>query len=334
LVESVNELSTSIQEGFQVQATRDLLLLSLGSGNDDLKNIADNILQNEGLMDQKLRDAATKVGNAVTSAVIEHRWKQVEERVIFTQNQKRGMILTGEEEAPDDEPTYSGNWDFHGISVFKDSYRLSSEFKTQYELFSFSEKTSWYNTISSWIQTHKSKIEIRKQQEGNNLYLRAVDSEGYINGFDPDSGSKNRVVLDYAQAEYYQYLNGTEVIYLPVEEEGFTTYVWGGNMEETEESYSIRYRLIVDDIVLAEKTLENPITEYTEHSIPISFSENEITVGETSITELEVPLEEPDVETDEQESDEISNGGIPSFSILSVIIGVSLVLLLLNKRID
>ena len=87
-------------------------------------------------------------------------------------------------------------------------------------------------------------------------------------------------------------------------------------MEETDESYSITYTLIEDDEAIAVQTIENPIHEYTEHSILIMVSEGQIEIGETIITELETETEpEPEPE---------SPGGIPGFGYESILMGVLL----------
>ena len=78
---------------------------------------------------------------------------------------------------------------------------------------------------------------------------------------------------------------------------------------------------------------ENPITEYTEHSIPITIFNDEITLGETTISQLELPQEEMEIETEEHDADQGIGGIIPGYPQASIILGLSIILILFRKSV-
>ena len=334
LVQEVKGLSSAMVKGSSDTETWNMLLKVLEVKSNDLKCLAENILK-LGISDNDIKTAAEKVKNAVDAAVIANKYYITEGKIAFSEG-IRGFVLIEDEEAKiqtGDKVVDLGKYTYSGIDITKNKYLLTRDFNTKYEAFEFNKKASWLDVLKKYSSAKKSKIIVKKTQKGNNLYLRTVDPEGCVNGFDPQSEYRNRIVLDYFQAEYYSYLNGTEVILLPPEPTEFNTLVYGGYMEEPEESYTLTYRLIIDDVVVAEETQENPITEYTEHSIPITIMDGEITIGETSITQLEIPQEdEPVIDTEEQDTDQGSGGGIPSFPLVSIILGITLSLFLYRKR--
>ena len=333
LVQEVTGLSSAIIKGFDNTETMNSLLKVLDVRSNDLKCLADNILKL--VTDNDIKTAAEKVKNAVDSAVFSHKHYVAGGRVFFKEG-TRGFVLIEDEEAnvqTEENVVELGRYTYSGINIKIYNLRLSRDFNEKYEAFEFSKKTKWLDVIKKYSSAKKSKIIVRKNQQGNNLYLRTLDPEGCVNGFDPESEYKNRIVLDYFQAEYYSYINGTEIILLPPEATEFTTHVYGGYMEEAEESYTLTYQLIVDGVVVARQTQENPITEYTEHSIPITIVDDEITIGETSIVQLEIPQEEEAIiDSDEPDSDQSSGGGIPSFPMISIILGITLIQFLIRKR--
>ena len=100
-------------------------------------------------------------------------------------------------------------------------------------------------------------------------------------------------------------------------------------MEEEEETYTLNIKIVVNDSVLFEETLDYPISLFSEHSIPIQFTDESI-----SIEELSVRGNTPELESEPKPSPESnpepypeseSPGGIPGFGFESILMRALLI---------
>jgi hypothetical protein len=162
------------------------------------------------------------------------------------------------------------------------------------------------------------KVIVTVDQHEKNLFVKIVDSEGNVVGYDHESETKNNIVLDYHDVAYFRSSDGTTEIILPAGLSDFSIIVDGGSMEEEEETYTLDLKVIVNDETLYEESADYPINIFNEHSIPIELTDVSITIGELATREN---IPEPDPEPD-QEEPEPNGGGIPGFPYESILIGL------------
>lgn len=322
VVESQNKLMKTIErEGSEKGEEYKKTILEVKKGSNDLGDVrcfAENIIKTESLQNTQTKIDAELLKNAVDSAVVSYRM-QVNNTLLIYSDGSRNLIPI--DDLPDIPQTL-------GDSIRKDSVRQLfgiGDGHSWGEGLEYYSKYSWPSTIS---QSQSDRIEIKKTQNGNNLYIRIEDSQGYINGFNHGALSKSRIQLDYLDAEYFDYYNGTEVLVFPSVITEFMAKVYGGYMEEQDESYSVTFTLYQNDEKIVEKIIDNPIHEYTEQTFTVTITDGEIEVGDILSTELEI------TNTDLQPENETSpeSTGIQGYSLEAIILGVILYYSISRKR--
>ena len=98
-----------------------------------------------------------------------------------------------------------------------------------------------------------------------------LTKKGLPFGYDPKSTARNKIEMDYSDIVYDHYLDGTTEFVLPAGLADISVIVDGYCMEEDEESYTLNLKVVYDDEILFEETLDVSISIYNEHSISITL---------------------------------------------------------------
>jgi hypothetical protein len=268
LADALNQMLTENKEGL-FTALQDVISFTpreVKTSAMDIKVFVENLKISEVIDDPELDIAVENVINAVEAAVLENNVNASSFRMV----RARGFV-------PDPmivEKAFiqSVSWrstdrakvklrDFSGITVGFSQSALHSDFLQKYLATEFSKNTDWLSFQKNYNEFYanpNSKTVIKKNQFGNNLYLRILDPDGNVIGFDPQSQSRSKLESHYQDAEYYRFINGTEIIELPFDLLDFTTVIYGGEMEDNQESYSLTYTRIENNEMISKETVENP----------------------------------------------------------------------------
>ena len=301
-----------------------------GGGTIDLFDFCDKITESSRLS-SLIKDKAQAVLDVSDSVVLKNKVQNAGKMKVLT---SRGLVPIEGEEAPDEPDKPVSSWvldesprTLNGLSIWfwgsgseGEGYTVQ---KASFDSTEFAKNTAWKGFIEDYVKgKSEPKVVVTVDQHKKNLFVRIVDSDGSIVGFDPESETKNKVVLDYQDAVYYRSPDGTTQIILPAGLAVFTTVVDGGSMEEEEETYTLDIKIVYNDEILFEETLDYPISVFSEHSIPTQLTDESISIGELSVRD-NAPEPEPEP-SPEPDAELESPGGIPGFGFESILRGVLL----------
>ena len=172
----------------------------------DIGDFALKILQEEDVLDGKIRESALEVNRTLHDAVVENSVN------IFEINS-----MTGKKEKVES----SG---FFGLTMFfwKDSITGKAEtaftnYIEHYDSCNFAKETDWKKLMEDYRSAKPTDIiSLILQHEGNELYLHVYDSEGRHIGFNSSNPSKKMIDSDIPNSLYLDLGNGTDMIIIPV----------------------------------------------------------------------------------------------------------------------
>lgn len=207
--------------------------------------------------------------------------------------------------------------------------RVLADYEKYYKETSFYRDTSWYQVIENYQLTQMDpayQAEILAEtynllmdaMSGNLIILKHSQHELYphVNtntglhvGINPEHWSRTMIDEEVPGSFYYDFHNGTKVIYIPLEYDEFTLTVDGDHMEEEKEDYQVNCALFLEGELSSTYTLSGEIELDTKHTTTIKIEDNSITASKISISKIQTE----------------SDGGvnIPGYSFFMMLLGIT-----------
>jgi len=282
----------------------------------DIGDFALKILNEEDVLDGKIRESALEVNRTLHEAVVENNVN------IFETS-----LSTGKKEKVESPG-------FHGLTMFfwKDSTTGKAEtqytgYMEHYDACNFAKETEWKKVMEDYRNYKPTDIiSLILQHEGNELYLHVYDSEGRHIGYNSSNPSKKMIDSYIPNSLYLDFGNGTDTIIIPAEVTNFEIEVDGSYMEEAEESYSLFIDYIQENEVIFEHRIDNSITLNSSHSMSVEASGQELMISEISVRGS------TSIEPEPQPEPEAKPRGIPGFPLEALTLGILLTALLWRIR--
>jgi len=282
----------------------------------DIGDFALKILQEEDVLDGKIRESASEVNRTLCEAVVENNVN------VFETN-----LMTGKKEKVESPG-------FYGLTMFfwKDSIKGKAEtmytrYVEHYDACNFAKETEWKELMEDYrIYKPTDIISLILQHEGNELYLHVYDNEGRHIGFNASNPSKTMIDSGIPHSLYLDLKNGTDMIIIPAEVTNFEIKVDGAYMEEAEESYSLFIDYIQENEVIFEHRIDNSITLNSSHSMSVEASGQELMISEISVRGS------TSIEPEPQPEPEAKPRGIPGFPLEALTLGILITALLWRIR--
>jgi len=245
-----------------------------GEPYTDVMDFAQNILDEPGIADKEIRQAAMETIAALQSALVAN----VEVWFNGTGHRKpsgyNGLTAL----------IWRKGYDYsNGPGVMPSTIYRS--YLKHYDETAFANDTAWRAFLDDFAKSLPANVHaLTLLHPGHELYLH-VYSRGRHVGYNPSiiDHNMNQIELGIPDSFYIDYRNGTKTILLPSDLKDFEVVVDGSYMEELLEPYRMECALILHGQVVDAKTLENSISLDTEHTTSVTVQEGELIMGETTI---------------------------------------------------
>jgi hypothetical protein len=182
------------------------------------------------------------------------------------------------------------------------------------------EEAQMREEVKKWAEDYQKAVNnlfIAISHPEHELYPHLYDSEGLHVGVNPEHWSRTAVDLEIPDSFYYDFGNGTKIISVPPDEEGYTFVVDGVYMEEETEDYSVKFVVSEGNEQVSASDLSEEIEAYTRHSLSVDIGDNEITLGDITVETVETEQGEGSGIEDVEEKN-----GIPASPTISIILGL------------
>lgn len=244
----------------------------------DVRSLAQNILRDSDITDQKVRDAASSLIAATKAAVIANATD------IYLS--KTDGIYAGAKKVA---ALYEGltvlMWKTPNVP--KDDY---SSFTTLESKLSFvSSASNWSTFMTSFNRSATASsvgwILLKLVHFGQTLTLNVYDSSGGHTGVNPSLVNYSKTATELTPGSYYLDLrNGTAFIAIPATTQSFRTVVDGSNMLEGSEPYTVSYSVVQNGRVVSTQKLQGTIAQATLQSAPVTLQGANLTIGQVTVT--------------------------------------------------
>ena len=223
----------------------------------------------------------------------EHGWKKRETSRAFDgimEHSYQVISLTRdaviEQAVTVDEQFGLGNNTRLGMSIFfwpnvrySIQKRVLADYEKYYVKTSFYKDTSWYEVVQNYLLTQMDPVYasgivtesfsmlsqamsgslVKLSHSQHELYPHVETEDGLHVGVNSDHWSRTMVDEDIPGSFYYDFHNGTKLVYIPEEYAEYTLTFDGDWMEEDVEEYEVECMVLVENEVVSTYTIEGDI---------------------------------------------------------------------------